>query len=201
VVAQGRSRVLCCADDFRFSTYRPPYNPLFLPLHITKKNRPSELSNSFIITSLQDLQPSSIRGATLTPCEYAVRRAESLGQKHFSIVVTAYWAGNETGVTHYSFKDVSNKYAEGVAFPHASVESVRDWQSGLQRCFKAAVNAGFTGLQILNHIDSEDHGTWRNMLKFDPVQKYDGWSYEDVVVRPASQALNAVIKPETRVSA
>lgn len=68
-----------------------------------------------------------------------------------------------------------------------------------QRCFKAAVNAGFSGLQILNHIDSQDGSQWRNLLNVDPTAKYGGWSYEDIVVRPASEALKAVIKPNTKV--
>lgn len=160
---------------------------------------PSELSNSFIITSLQDLEPTSIRGASLTPCEYAVRRAKSLDQKHFSIVVTAYWAGGKSGVQHFCFKDVSNKYPQGFGYPEPNVQNVQLWKYGLQRCFAAAVNAGFTGIQILNHIDSQDHSEWRNFLDFDPMQRYGGWAYEDIVVRPAAEALKAVIKPHTKV--
>ncbi|KAI8462886.1 MAG: hypothetical protein J3K34DRAFT_462714 [Monoraphidium minutum] len=160
---------------------------------------PSELSNSFIITSLQDLQPTHIRGASMTPCEYAVQRARSLDQKHFSIVVTAYWAGDTSGVHHYCFKDVSSRYPEGYGFPEPDVNNVQLWKYGLQRCFRAAVNAGFSGLQILNHIDSQDGSQWRNFLPVDPSAKYRGWSYEDIVVRPASEALRSVIKPSTRV--
>lgn len=51
----------------------------------------AELSNSFIITSLQDLEQQNIHGTFQTPCEYAVRRARAIGGKQFSIVVTAYW--------------------------------------------------------------------------------------------------------------
>jgi hypothetical protein len=51
----------------------------------------AELSNSFIITSLQDLEQQNIHGTFQTPCEYAIRRARAIGGKHFSIVVTAYW--------------------------------------------------------------------------------------------------------------
>lgn len=61
------------------------------------------------------------------------------------------------------------------------------------------MNAGFSGLQVLNHIDSEDGATWRNLLDFDPLVKYEGWSYEDVVVRPVAEALKGVMKPATKV--
>jgi hypothetical protein len=41
--------------------------------------QPAELSNSFIITTIQDLQPALINGVQQTPCEYAVKRARSIG--------------------------------------------------------------------------------------------------------------------------
>lgn len=41
--------------------------------------RPAELSNSFIITTIQDLEPQLVNGQQQTPCEYAVRRARSIG--------------------------------------------------------------------------------------------------------------------------
>lgn len=94
--------------------------------------RPAELSNSFIITSLQDLQPSTIRGMALTPCEYAVARARSLQQKHFSVVVTAYWQGGLSGVQNYAFKDVNQAYPNGVAFPQPTPEGIAAWKAGLQ---------------------------------------------------------------------
>jgi hypothetical protein len=65
--------------------------PLTLPASRPAPRPAAELSNSFIITSLQDLEQQNIHGTFQTPCEYAVRRARAIGGKHFSIVVTAYW--------------------------------------------------------------------------------------------------------------
>jgi hypothetical protein len=61
------------------------------------------------------------------------------------------------------------------------------------------VRSGFHGLQVLNHIDSADAKTWRNVLDFDPLAKYDGWSYEDIVVRPAADAIRTAGKKDTKV--
>ena len=178
----------------------PSLTPKQNKQNTTKRPPPSELSNSFIITALQDLEPATIRGTEgITPCEYAVKRAKGLGQRHFSLVVTAYWKGGPHGVQGYGFKDVSPRYFEGYGFPDPTPAGVEAWKRGLQRCFKAAVAAGFTGLQVLNHIDAHDGSTWRNLLDFDPLAKYNGWSYEDVVVRPAAEALRAVVKPTTKV--
>lgn len=67
-----------------------------------------------------------------------------------------------------------------------------------QTCFRAAIQGGFTGVQILNHID-HDQGSWRNELDMNPTQQYEGFTYEDVVVRPAADALRTVTRPSTKV--
>lgn len=69
----------------------------------------------------------------------------------------------------------------------------------MQGCFRAAILSGFTGIQILNHVDDALHSTWRNLLDFDPLARYGGFSYEDVVVRPAADALRTVTRPSTKV--
>jgi hypothetical protein len=40
------------------------------------------------------------------------------------------------------------------------------------------VLSGITGLQVLGHIDCGDSGTWRNLVDFDPLAKYGGFTYE-----------------------
>lgn len=42
-------------------------------------------------------------------------------------------------------------------------------------------------------------GGWRNALVFDPLAKYGGFSYYEIMLRPIAQALNAVITPNTQV--
>ena len=183
-----------CLGPFPRSPCHAP--PTSLDTHTHAHSPPTELSNSFIITALEDLQPVSLRGARQTPCEYAVRRAKALGQKRFSVVVTAYWKGGDAGVSSFAFKSVR---PDGVTFPAPTRQALGLWKYGLQRCLRAAVEAGFTGLQVLNHVDSDDGAAWRNFLDFDPLAKYSGWSYEDVVVRPAAEALRAVVRPATKV--
>jgi hypothetical protein len=67
-----------------------------------------------------------------------------------------------------------------------------------QTCFRAAIQGGFTGVQILNHID-HDQGSWRNELDMNPTAQYEGFTYEDIVVRPAADALRTVTRPSTKV--
>lgn len=54
------------------------------------------------------------------------------------------------------------------------------------------------GIQVLLHIDSQET-TWRNVVNFDPLKQYGGFSYEDVVVRPAVDAVRTTTKPSTKV--
>ncbi|KAF8061065.1 hypothetical protein HT031_004525 [Scenedesmus sp. PABB004] len=172
---------------------------------------PAELSNSFIITSFQDLEPQPIGGRSQTPCAYAVSRARAIGGKHFSIVATAYWRGGAGGVAGYAYKDTSDSYPNGHVFLDADAATIARWKRGLQArgarrcgaapgaCFRAAVSSGFSGVQILNHIDDAEGVTWRNLVDFDPLARYGGVTYEDVVVRPAADALRTVTRPSTKV--
>lgn len=61
-----------------------------------------------------------------------MQRAKGIGQKHFSLVVTAYWKGDKNHVKAYAFKDVSPRYAEGVGYPEPTPENVQAWKYGLQ---------------------------------------------------------------------
>jgi len=61
-----------------------------------------------------------------------VNKARSIGSKHFSIVVTAYWSGDKSRVNNYSFKDVSNNWPGGVGFPTPTVSLIQRWKVGLQ---------------------------------------------------------------------
>ena len=59
----------------------------------------------------------------------------------------------------------------------ADAGSIARYQSGLARCFRAALGAGFTTLHILPHVDPYEYkngarqGLWRNVVRFDPAVK------------------------------
>lgn len=69
----------------------------------------------------------------------------------------------------------------------------------MQQCFRFAVQAGFTGIHVLNHIDNQEGVAWRNFVDCDPVKRYGGFSYEDVIVRPTADALRTVTTTKTKV--
>lgn len=133
-------------------------------------SKPAELSQSFIIAALQDVEPSNIHGVYQTPCQFAINRARAINSKHFSLVVTAHWSGDAKTVKSYSLKDVSNQWPGGVGYPTPSISLLQRWKTGLQQCLRYAVQAGFTGIHVLNHIDNQEGLAWRNFVDFDPLK-------------------------------
>lgn len=91
----------------------------------------------------------------------------------------------------------------------ADASTIQTFKSGLQDCFKAAVDAGFTSIHITPHIDPHEHtpdgkGLWRNVVKFDPSTRYGpdqgtAFSYEDVLLKPVAEALNNVVNNKITV--
>lgn len=91
----------------------------------------------------------------------------------------------------------------------ADDNTIQTFQSGLQGCFQAAVDAGFTLIHITPHIDPLEHttdgkGLWRNVVKFDPSAKYgpdagSAFDYEQVMLMPVAEALNNVVNDRITV--
>jgi hypothetical protein len=158
-----------------------------------KNSNPTELSNSLIVTSIEDVEHQDIAGKKQTQCEYAVDRIRSVDGRFFSVVPTVHWLGGAEGVKSFAFKDPVGNYRPPTA------ELVQRWQKGLEDCFRYAVGQGIEGLQVLNHIDAYQGKSWRNLLDFEPTTKYDGWSYEDLVLRPTASALANATLPETKI--
>lgn len=60
---------------------------------------------------------------------------------------------------------------------------------------------------MLPHVDiyevnasGQPKGTlWRNVVRFSPLQKVEGYSYEDVLINPAAEALKNVLAPDVSV--
>ncbi|KAI8464122.1 MAG: hypothetical protein J3K34DRAFT_396852 [Monoraphidium minutum] len=161
---------------------------------------PTEISDNAIVTSLYDVEHAGPDGAT--SCEAIVRKAREAGQSsRIGVVLTIAARGSEKVLGSYSYQD-----GYGSRVP-ASQDSINRFRNGLERCFRAAVDAGFTLIRVLPHVDifevdasGRQKGTlWRNVVRFDPLAKYDGFSYEDVLLNPGMEAFKAVAKTDTSV--
>ena len=86
----------------------------------------------------------------------------------------------------------------GEGCPKVNKLAIDRFRFGLQWCLAKAVELDLD-ISITPHLDDGlEMGGWRNALVFDPLAKYAGYSYYDVVLRPIASALNAVITPDAR---
>jgi hypothetical protein len=110
-------------------------------------------------------------------CVTSVDRAFGLGAANVKIVPTVhYYAvkspyGGDT-VGSYAFRDANWQYQA------ASPSTIAQFQSDLTACLQHAVSKGM-GVGVLVHLDNAAGYTWRNMLEYDPLAKYGGYSYDD----------------------
>ncbi|GBF89297.1 hypothetical protein Rsub_02174 [Raphidocelis subcapitata] len=147
------------------------------------------ISSSVLTTNLWDFE---------SPCAAAAANARAYGGGKINIVVTVGATGDTASLESYHYKDGS-----GNTLPVDS-GAIGRFRAGLEKCFKAAVDAGFSTIHVLPHVDpvNRSGGNMRNVVKFDPLAKIgpagQQFSYDEVVLRPIAEALNAATRADTR---
>ncbi|KAI8472172.1 MAG: hypothetical protein J3K34DRAFT_215181 [Monoraphidium minutum] len=164
---------------------------------------PAEISQNAIITSLYDVEQPEVetKDGKITRCEAIVRKSKETGAKSMGVVITIAARGSERTIGFYQYQDGFG------GFVKVDKPSIARFRAGLQKCFKAAVDAGFKRIHVLPHVDiyevDPDSGAqknllWRNVVRFDPLVKHgsppDAASYEDVLLAPAAAALKEALK-------
>jgi hypothetical protein len=128
--------------------------------------------------------------------------AKGFNAKKINFVPTIQAIGSEVTIGQYFYK--SGYDANRVT---VSPISIRRYRRSLQRCFQAAVDAGFTTIHIVPHVDpfqTDGRYIWRNLVAFHPLTKHgpdvpNSFSYFDTLLQPVAQALNAVVRNDTGV--
>lgn len=160
----------------------------------------TEISTSVIITGLPDMEAGTTNG--MSACEAAAHNSKGFNATKINYVITLNAIGEENAIHRYYYKDRWGKQVP------ADQASIARFKSGLERCFRAGVNSGFTTLHIVPHVDPTDfktgRGLWRNIVKFSPLTKYGpdastAFSYEDVLLKPVAEAVNNVVGADTAV--
>ncbi|KAG2493204.1 hypothetical protein HYH03_008624 [Edaphochlamys debaryana] len=151
---------------------------------------PVELNPSVMILGMFDWVPYQDQPPFTSRCSDMVDRAKaSAGGTRINFVPTHYWQDKDSngGVDAYCYMDSNMDCVRHTA------QSIASFRSGLELCFRRAVEEGL-GLSIVPHLDDGGRtAAWRNGLKFNPKQKYGGFSYEDVMLNPIADALAAAI--------
>ena len=81
----------------------------------------------------------------------------------------------------------------------ATPDLVAQWVQLFTPCLKYAVDLGFD-VAFTPHLDDGlNNGAWRNAMLINPLQKHQGMSYFDVVLKPLADAMAATIQQNTFV--
>lgn len=148
---------------------------------------PTELSSSIVMISFFDLSEQNLDGKAAVPCKDGVDRAKKLNMKSIEFQFSAYWTGPKPEKpSGWCYK---NGYLRCEAVTAASIKTLQD---GMASCAQYAVDSGFKAVVLIPKIDYNEFYYWRNDLWFNPLDKFDGFSYVDILLTPFAGALNAV---------
>ena len=159
-----------------------------------------DLSSSAILFA-PDIWPSN-PGETPKCVDY-VDRIAAVNSSSVQFVISVYWQNaNKSAIwsDHFQVKNYCYKLGDkGSCIPITSPEQIVDFQSQIQVCFQRAVERGLD-FMITPHLeDGSQSGFWRNGLIFDPLEKFEGFSYQDILIAPIAKALKAV-NPKSKIS-
>lgn len=91
--------------------------------------------------------------------------------------------------------------AESPECTPATPELIARWLSLFRPCLQYAVDLGFD-IAFTPHLDDgANSGQWRNAMRINPLERHEGVSYYDLVLRPLAEAMRDALRPGTYVSA
>ena len=156
---------------------------LAAPARVAAGVRGSEFSPTVVMTNLGEMGDK---------CLGMVDRALGFNAKSIKFVPTVHYYGGEDHITSFCIRD------ESWACQAASPANIARFTSLLSACVKRAADRGVT-VSVIAHLDNMKEYTWRNILQYSPTQKYGGYSYVDVVLKPIADALAPAVKKTTKV--
>ena len=126
-------------------------------------------------------------------CPEQMEAAAALGNQKVNILFTAHFFLKDDKIDHYCIKGDDHGC-------RPVNEALLDRMRGhWDKCVKAAVDRDMA-LSIYIQIDDVSPALlWRNNLKFDPLVKYSGYSYDDVLTRPLAEIVKNRANPATHV--
>lgn len=128
-------------------------------------------------------------------CASRIQAAAGQGNQKINLLFTLHYRlnaqGQMNGFCFYSDTDRCEPLTDPIA---------KKFQNYLQVCAGTAARTG-VNLGILLQMDdgTGDSQTWRNNLSFDPRAIYSGYSYEQLLVNPIAETLNATLLPGSQV--
>lgn len=156
---------------------------------------PVQISSTIATFRLPDLKPNGKE--RLSSCDRMVDAAISHGSDRVNFMPTFFWGDIERDDTpdYYCLKLHNVEYCDKF-----DAKKVVEFKQAYAPCVKRAVKAGMH-IYLTPHLDADRTamGKWRNALLLNPLKKYNGMSYYDVMLRPLAEVVLEVMTPTTQV--
>eukprot|EP01025_Chloroclados_australasicus_P021362 TRINITY_DN2248_c0_g1_i2.p1 TRINITY_DN2248_c0_g1~~TRINITY_DN2248_c0_g1_i2.p1 ORF type:complete len:458 (+),score=41.31 TRINITY_DN2248_c0_g1_i2:706-2079(+) len=156
-----------------------------------------EINSNIILSGDWDYWPQS-NGRPR--CYDMLDKVAGYSVSRVQFVPTQFWVGYD-GPSFVDRKVVDfycHKVSGGncVAFDQQAINNFRE---NMKLCFQYAINKGLD-ITLSPHLDDGlELGGWRNTIRFDPMTKYGGFSYADIMIYPLADALAATANANTKV--
>lgn len=127
-------------------------------------------------------------------CPAQVAAAAALGNKSINLLFTARFVVDaDKKVTGYCFDTAEARCVS------TSPEMLARMRGHWGKCLKAALERNM-GISVYIQIDDASvHNLWRNNLVFDPLGKYGGYSYDEILTLPLAELIQTMARPDTAV--
>eukprot|EP00878_Enallax_costatus_P019257 GHUV01020312.1.p1 GENE.GHUV01020312.1~~GHUV01020312.1.p1 ORF type:complete len:402 (+),score=61.33 GHUV01020312.1:254-1459(+) len=156
----------------------------------------TEISPTISLFRLSELTEIEwLDGVPGTRCEHMVNHAATYGSTKINFMTTHFFIDTEGDhiPNSYCYKGTND------CLPFTQ-DVIANWTSSFTKCLQHAVAKGFTGIAVTPHLDGWGQFTpWRNSLRVNPLAKYSGFSYTDIMLVPLAHALNAVMTEDMTV--
>ncbi len=127
-------------------------------------------------------------------CPAQLEAEKTLGNRRINLLFTARFLIDESQkLTNYCFA------TEGKACDPLTDELLERMKGHWANCLHAATERN---LDISVYVQIDDAGKsnlWRNNLKFDPLEKHNGYSYDDILIKPLAELAAKIVKPTNSI--
>lgn len=161
------------------------------------------LSSSILLIGAEDY---ILHGSTSRCIQMVDRAAEQMNSR-LTFAPVLFWVDrNQKAPLPWQTSRVSyfcfQRYAQTdgtVSCKPASQTDIDTFQAGMQACFASAVQYKMS-IHITPQLsDGTGRAAWQNLLKLNPLAKYEGFSYFEIMLRPLAHAINGAVQEDTNV--
>ena len=116
-------------------------------------------------------------------CTNRLVKAKQRGATRVNLIPTIFVKLNDRKVSSYHYRDNHGHYQV------MSSTFIKSYSNNILKCV-AKANELKLAISFTPHLDDFDEKVWRNYFDFDPLEKYQGFSYDDITLTSLVKAIN-----------